>query len=78
MFVPRGADGVDRDLNVAVSSVFDADRHRQPGRQFAVNLALHGAGADRAPTDEVGIELPEGGVEKLRADGQSFGGEVGE
>ncbi len=74
----RGLDRVDGDLDVAVRAVLDADRHRQARRQLSVDLALRGAGADRAPTDEIGVELPEGGIEKLGAGGDAQLKNIGE
>ena len=52
-----GADGVDRHLDVAVGAVLEADRHREAGAELAVDLALGGARADRAPADRVGDVL---------------------
>ncbi|MFM8611045.1 MAG: 3-deoxy-7-phosphoheptulonate synthase, partial [Burkholderiaceae bacterium] len=49
----RGLDGVDRDLDVAVGAVLEADRRRQARGQLAVHLAFGGARADRAPADQV-------------------------
>ena len=45
----RGEDRVDRDPDVAVGAVLEADRRRQAGGELAVHLALGGARADRAP-----------------------------
>ena len=63
-----GADRVDRDLDVAVGAVLEADRHREAGAELAVGLALGGAGADRAPGDGVGDVLRRDRVEELAAD----------
>ena len=46
--------------------VLEADRHRQPGGQFAVHLAFGGAGADGTPGNEVGGELRGDGIEEFR------------
>ena len=43
--------------DVAVGAVLEADRHRQARGQLAVDLALGGARADRAPADQVGDVL---------------------
>ena len=67
----RGADGVDRDLDVAVGAVLEADRARQPGRQLAMDLALGRARADRAPGHEVGDVLRRDRVEELGAGRQA-------
>ena len=40
---------IDRDLDVAVGAVLEADRAGEAGGQFAVSLALGRARADRAP-----------------------------
>ena len=40
------------DLEVAVRTVLESDRHRQPTRQFAMGLALGCTGPDRGPTDQ--------------------------
>ena len=65
-----GADRVDRDLDVAVGAVLEADRHREAGAELAVGLALGGARADRAPGDRVGDVLRRDRVEELAADRQ--------
>ncbi len=65
-----GADRVDRDLDVAVGAVLEPDRHREAGAELAVDLALGGAGADRAPGDRVGDVLRGDRVEELAADRQ--------
>ena len=65
-----GADRVDRDLNVAVGAVLEADRHREAGAELAVDLALGRAGADRPPGDRVGDVLRRDRVEELAADRQ--------
>ena len=63
----RRLDRIDGDANVAVSTVLEADRTRQPGRQFAVNLRFRGTGADGAPGDEVGDVLRRDHVEEFSA-----------
>ena len=63
-----GADRVDRDLDVAVGAVLEADRHREAGAELAVGLALRGARADRPPGDRVGDVLRRDRVEELAAD----------
>ncbi len=45
------ADGVHRDLHIAVGAVLEADRAGQARRQLAVNLALRRACPDGAPGD---------------------------
>ena len=45
----RRQDRVDRDLHVAVGAVLEADGHREPRGELAVDLALGRARADRAP-----------------------------
>ena len=59
------ADGVDRHLDVAVGPVLESDRHREARGQLAMDLALDGAGADRAPAHEVRVVLAERRVEEL-------------
>ena len=70
-WAPRGADGVDRDLHVAVGSVLEPDRHREPGAELAVRLALARPGADRPPGDGVGDVLRGDRIEELAADQQA-------
>ena len=53
-------------LHVAVGAVLEADRRRQPGRQFAVDLRFGGARADRPPADQVADVLRRDGVQELR------------
>ena len=62
---------VDRDLDVAVGAVLEADRHREAGAELAVGLALGRAGADRPPGDGVGDVLRRDRVEELAADRQA-------
>ena len=62
-----GLDGVDRDPDVAVGAVLEADRRRQARGQLAVHLALGGARADRAPGDQVAEVLRRDHVEELAA-----------
>ena len=64
------ADRVDRDLDTAVGAVLEADRHREPGAELAMDLALDGAGADRPPADGVGDVLRGDRIEELAADRQ--------
>ena len=45
----RGPARVHRDLDVSVGAVLEPDRHRQARGELAVDLALGGPGADRAP-----------------------------
>ena len=65
--VAGGLDGVDGDLRVAVGAVLETDRHRQPGGQLAVGLALGGARADGPPADQVGQVLRRDHVQELAA-----------
>ena len=67
----RGMHGVDRDLDVAVGRVLDADRHGQPAHELAMDLALGGARADGSPTHGVRQVLGDDRVEELAADGQT-------
>ena len=67
-----GANGVDRDAQVAIGAVFEADRHGQAGGEFAVHLAFDRARADGSPADRVGVVLAESRVEKLGRDRQTF------
>ena len=64
----RGAHCVDRHLDVAVSAVLEADRHREAGSKLAMGLTLGRAGADRPPGDRVGDVLRRDRVEELGAD----------
>ncbi len=66
----RGANRIDRDLGVAVGAVLEADRHRQPGAELTVDLALRRPRADRCPGDRVGDVLRGDRVEELAARGQ--------
>src|SRR3954453_11846904 len=61
---------VDRDLDVAVGPVLEADRHREAGGELAVGLALRGASPDRPPGHAVGDVLRRDRVEELAADRQ--------
>ena len=74
--VHRRADCVDRDAHVAVGAVLEADRHREPGCQLAMDLALGRARADRAPRDEIGGELRRDRVEELGAGRHAELGEI--
>ena len=62
---------VERDADVAVGAVLEADRAGEAGGQLAVDLALGGARADGAPGDEVGEVLRRGHVEEFAAGGQA-------
>src|SRR5690606_9894395 len=66
-----GLDRVNRDLDVAVGAVLEADRARQTGSQFAVHLRFGGTRADRAPADEVGDVLRADDVEEFGAGRQA-------
>jgi hypothetical protein len=69
-------DRVEGERDRAAGAVLEADRHREAGGEFAVDLRLGGAGTDRAPGDQVGDELRGDGVEELGAGGQAHVGEV--
>ena len=76
MRMPCGADGIDGDLDIAVGAVLEAHGHRETGGEFAVNLALDGARPDRAPGNEIGVVLAQGGIEELGGDGQAAAGDI--
>ena len=61
----RRQHGVDSRLGAAVGAVLEPDRHRQPGGQLAVHLALAGPRADRHPRRQVGDVLRDLRVEEL-------------
>ena len=63
--------GVARNLDIAVGPVFESDRRRQAGGQFAVHLAFSGTGPDRAPGNQVAQVLRRDDVEKLGSGRQS-------
>ena len=65
-----GAHSVDGDLQVAVGAVLEADGHRQPRSELAVDLALGRARPDRAPGDGVGDVLRGDRIQELAADGR--------
>ncbi len=71
MRMPGRADGVDGRLDVAVAAILETHGHGESRGELAVDLALHGARADGRPGDEVGVVLPEDGVEKLGRDRQA-------
>src|SRR6266511_5975537 len=71
MPMARGQDGVDRDLHVAVGAVLDAHRHGESRSELSMNLALCGACTDRSPAHQIGIELAERSIQKLRAGRQT-------
>ena len=60
-------DRIHGDAHVAIGAVLEADRARQAGGQFAVHLALGGAGTDGAPGDQVSDVLRRDHVEELVA-----------
>ena len=66
----RGLDRVDRDPDVAVGAVLEADGARQSGRELAMDLAFGRARADGAPRDQVGDVLRRDHVEVLGPGGQ--------
>ena len=70
------ADRVDGDLDAALGAVLEAHRHREPRRQLPVDLALGGAGADRAPGDEVGDELRGDRIEEFAGGRQPEIGQI--
>src|SRR5687768_4941460 len=67
----RGANRVECDSYIAVGAVFEADRTRQSGGEFAVHLALRSARADGAPRHEIGEILRRDHVEKLATRGHT-------
>ncbi len=62
---------VDRDLQAAFCSVFEADRHRDTAGYFPMRLAFCGAGPDGRPADQVGDVLWADGVEQFRRAGHA-------
>ena len=72
----RRLDRIEGDLDAPTGTVFETDRCRDPGGEFAVDLALRGAGSDRAPADQVSNELRADGVEEFRSGRDSQFGEV--
>jgi hypothetical protein len=67
MRMTRGDHCVESHAQIAVGSVLEADRHREPARQLAMGLALARACADRRPAHEVGRVLRRDRVEHLAA-----------
>src|SRR5918996_2774183 len=63
----RRANGIDRDSDVAIGAVFEADWTREAGVKFTVYLALGRARADGAPRHEIGEVLRRNHVEKFGA-----------
>ncbi|MPN04755.1 hypothetical protein SDC9_152002 [bioreactor metagenome] len=57
--------GVDRDANVAIGAVLEADRARQTRSQFAMHLRLGRPRADGAPGDQVSRVLRRDGIEEF-------------
>ena len=56
---------VNGDLHAAIGTVLEADRHRQAGGEFAVNLTFRGTRANGPPGDQIGDELRRNHIEKL-------------
>lgn len=54
---PGSLDGVDGNVDRAVGTVLEADRHGEGGSEFAVDLGFGGSGADCAPGGKVGEVL---------------------
>src|SRR5690606_2448879 len=73
-----GADAIDGDLDAAARAVLEADGHRETRRQFAMHLALGGAGPDGTPGDQIRRELRRNRIEKFRARRQAHLGEIEE
>ena len=71
-----GEDGVDGDLDVAGGGVLESDGAGDAGDELAVDLALGGARADGAPTDEIRDVLRRNHVEELGAGGDAHLGEI--
>ena len=67
---------VHRHLDVAVGAVLEPDRHRQAGGELAVDLALRGPRADRAPGHRVRDVLRRDRVEPFAAHRQAEGDDV--
>lgn len=73
-----GEDGVERELNRTSRAVLEADRHREAGCEFAVDLGFRGARADGSPGDQIRDVLRGDRIEKFRAGGDAHVGEVDE
>jgi cobaltochelatase CobN len=71
-----GAAGVDRNLEVAVGPVLEADGHGEAGGELAVDLAFRGPRSDGAPGNEVGHVLRADGLEELGGGGEPQGGDL--
>ena len=65
------ADSVDRDLDIAVSGVFEANGTGEAGSEFPVSLALGCPGSNRTPGDKVGDVLGTDQVQVLCTTGDS-------
>ena len=63
--LPRRHHGIERDLQTAVRSILEADRHGQSTGHFPVGLALGGACPDGCPADEIGKILGSHRVEQF-------------
>src|SRR5262245_10214842 len=69
--MPRRSDRVHSNLDVAVGTVLEADRTRQPGSERALNLTFGRARADGAPGHEIRDVLRRDRVEVLDAGRQA-------
>src|ERR1051325_271272 len=67
MWMLRGPDGIDGNLQTAIRSVFKPDRTRQAGREVAMHLAFGRARAYGPPTDNVGYVLRRDDVQIFHA-----------
>ncbi len=65
MRVTGRANPINGNLNRAARAVLKADRHGQPGSQFAVHLALGRPCPNRAPRHQIGGELRRDRIQEL-------------
>ena len=58
MRVLRGTNRIHGDLDIATRAILEPHGARQTTRQLPMALTLRCAGANRAPTDQIGNVLP--------------------
>src|SRR5215471_15793894 len=65
MWMMRCPNGIDSNPQIPICTIFESDRTRQTGSQFAVNLTFGCPRADGAPTNEIRNVLGRDDVEVL-------------
>lgn len=78
VFSRGSANGINSNTEVSVGSVLETDRERETRGKLAVKLAFGSTGADSTNRDEVGKELRGDGVQHLRSNRHTGGGQIAE